>query len=57
LAGVAAEGNLATIEVMHEDTLLFRSCAQEFVFDVRGFSAVHGSMARYWEKDSIYHPD
>ena len=57
LAGVAAEGNLATIEVMHEDTLLFRSCAQEFVFDVRGFSAVHGSMAMYWEKDSIYHPD
>jgi hypothetical protein len=57
LAGVGAEGYDATIEVLRKDTLLFRTRASEFRFDVRGFSAVHASMAMYWEDDSVYHPD
>ena len=57
LVGIGAEGEPARIDVFNGDTLLFRTRATEFLFDVRGFSAVHAEMTMYWEDDSLYHPD
>lgn len=57
LAGTGTPGELAQLEIYHEDTLRMRLQSPLFLFGKQMIRSANAEISLYIETDSIYHPD
>lgn len=57
LQGTGTVEDRAQLEILHEDTLLFRIEALTYLFTDRGISAEKSAAMLFYKQDTIYHPE